>query len=166
MSYVPSHQGGTQTVAAPDALTILEGSLNQSASAATTVKWGTIRNEYGSFSPSVTSAGVITLPSGYHYFLEGGVQANVFSNGWLQYMFYTTAYVGSRAHCYPYGAQDLNWQAADEVARVMIDATSSSVDIYLHIYAGSFANNPVLNQNSGTEYEYVGFGRCVIWRLS
>ena len=170
MSYVPSHVGAVQLLANPDALVFCDVELNGTCSNGTVIEYLNPQTQFGSWTVSITN-GVITLPSGYWYFLEGTTQfypLGDFYNHTLETQWYnetSSAYVGTKTFMAPQiTEQDDQATSRADTARVLIDCTSSGITI----------SNKVLNTNSSTPLNYTlhtqehygSFGRCVIWRLS
>lgn len=172
MSYVPSHQSAL-SLAKPNALTIIQHteSTTQTITVGNKVQIGTIHNWFGSFSPSISSD-AITLPSGYWYYMETGIQTYVIGSftssidtSFQHYNETSSSYVGTKATnfgVYGYSA-DLELFTRDASARALIDCTSSSVEISIKITANDGYNR--INYNSG-HYVNAGIGRSIIWQLN
>jgi len=170
MSYVPSHINPS-LLAQPQALTIIEHTTgtSQTITVGNRVQLGTVHNWYGSFSPTIAT-NKITLPSGYHYYVESTIQAYQVGSfnlsAYVTYKHYdetNTADIGVTATTWQAGSgPDYHTFARDSVARALIDCTSSGIDLSLKISAS--LNCDRINYNSD-QYIYAGLGRSVIWQL-
>ena len=173
MSYVPSHQS-SYPVAQPKALTVIEHttSTNQTITVGNRVDIGTIRNWYGSFSPSI-STNKITLPIGYYYYLETSVQTYAVNNpsNWYytdfsfqHYNETSSANVGTLATNFgAYGySQDLELFSRDACAKLLLDCTSGAIDISIKVVSNDGYDR--MNYTGGNQ-PYSGYGRTVIWQL-
>ena len=173
MSYVPSHRPSTgEELGQPNALTAIEhtGSTTQTISVGNKVEIGTVHNWYGSFTPTISSD-VITLPSGYWYYLETAVQSycvgTLAANMYFTFQHYdetANSNIGTVATNYgQYGASEDNYNfARDASAKLLIDATSAAKDISIKVI--SFTDYDRINYNSGQLYS--GLGRTIIWQLN
>ena len=168
MSYVPSHQAGFK-LAQPQALTFIEhtASTTQTISVGNKVNIGTIYTKFGSFSPTISSD-VLTLPSGYFYYIESAVQG--FKVAFVANCQVSTQHydetnnqsIGTQATVFQVSQADQSLFSRDACARALLDCTSGSRDISLKIT--SVTNFDAVNYNAAG-YVYAGLGRTVIWQL-
>ena len=171
MSYTPSHATNSNVFANPSALTCLIGDQNQtqSASVGAVMTYSTTINWHNSFSPSISS-GIITLDSGYWYFLEASMQladASYNINDYMSYQVYNesgSSYIGTPGLLYTSAGMDSQLTTRDEGTRALIDCTSSSIDVSIKI--SGLSGIGYYNYHPGLSSEYGGLGRCVIWQLS
>tara|TARA_A100001391_G_scaffold129076_1_gene88332 strand:+ start:994 stop:1515 length:522 start_codon:yes stop_codon:yes gene_type:complete len=172
MSYVPSHASAVN-LAKPDALVFIPASESTSnaATVGNLIPLGTPSTKFGTWSPTITSD-VITLPSGYYYYIESSHQIahpSSFNYGYyLEWSIFdetNTANIGVPALMYATVGADSNNVTRDDAAHALIDCTSSGIDISIKITA----NNGIQYVNyfpySGTG-AYFGLGRVIIWRLN
>ena len=170
MSYTPSHVGPVKMLAVPESLGFFDGEIDGACSTGTTIKYLNAQVKFGSWSPSIAS-GVITLPSGYWYFLEGTVQfypLNDFYNHTLESQWYdntNSQYLGQKTFIAPQiTEQDDQPTSRADTARALIDCTSNDIDVKCQIIATNETTN--INYDGHNQYIYGSFGRCVIWRLN
>lgn len=173
MSYVPSHRPTTgNELGQPNALTAIEhtASTTQTVSVGNKINIGTVHNWYGSFTPSISSD-VITLPSGYWYYLETAVQSYVIGAVALNMAFSFQHYnetgganIGTLATNYGlYGiSQDTYAYSRDACAKVLLDCTSTAMNVSIKISDNYLYDR--VNYNSGQELS--GLGRTIIWQLN
>lgn len=172
MTYVPQNSLNCRNVAQPYALTLIAHKQvsDQTATVGNLVKISTTTlNWFGNFTPIVFND-VITLPSGYKYYIESSIQA--YETSTYDYNEYTSVrhynetssnFVGTTGSVITFHAEeDLLW-SRDSVARTSLDCTSSSIDISLRITenVGHTRINYSLDQE-----KYAGVGRTLIWQLN
>lgn len=168
MTYLPdtiiAPPVGACLCAQPTNITLSTGLIIKHISAASWV---------GSLASSLTfnASGSITLPSGYYYYLEstvagyysGSATANAHINTqW--YLSSSSTAIGSEGRT---GRQilqsgDYKTTTADEKAIVLVDATSSAVEVELKV--NSFLNFDYAN-STASQYQYAGYGRALIIQL-
>ena len=133
------------------------------------ILWATNNDLYGSSVCSV-AAGVITLPVGYFYLLEGSVSArgsNIFNLTMQFYNENTSAYVGTESFLSAQLAnagEDFQTFSMDDASRVWVDATATAGSIsFRQKVTSAFINGwdvPQLGPRNWT-----GYGRCLVWRF-
>ena len=125
------------------------------------------------------AAGVITLPVGYYYLLEGAL--DIGRNGGvagantrqIYTQFYdenATSYIGTQS--YQNGEKANNFEdivllSRDETARVWIDATASAASVSWRIQtvaSSAYNASDVLYSKTNPE-RWVGYTRCLVWRF-
>lgn len=128
----------------------------------------------GSLASSLTfnASGSITLPSGYYYYLESTVAgyysaSSATANAHINTQWYlssSSTAIGSegRTSRQIYQSADYKTTTADEKAIVLVDATSSAVEVELKV--NSFFDFNSANSTS-TQYQYAGYGRALIIQL-
>ena len=170
MSYVPSHRNGSQeALAQPNSLVLIPSTIyTTTATYKTSGKIGlqTPTTWYGSWTPSITSD-VITLPSGYYYFIESAQQVYWGAGGDKSYMDVqvydetNSQYIGQlgKAAYHDYGNDEGNTR--DRCAFALIDCSSSGIDISIRI----IQNVGLLSINYQNTSANAGYGRTIIWRL-
>ncbi len=134
MTHIPENSK-LKSVARPNALTVIDHTFSstQTISLNNKVKLNSSNNWFGSFSPTISND-VITLPSGYYYYIESTIQA--YETGTYNGYEYTTvqhydesssALIGTTGTVVSsgYGEDNQLW-SRDSVARVILDCTSSS----------------------------------------
>jgi len=126
------------------------------------------------------AAGVITLPVGYYYLLEGALDigynsGSVASSNTRQIytQFYdenSTSYIGTQS--YQNGEKGNNFEdivllSHDETARVWVDATASAASVSWRIQtvASSCYNRSDLLYPKTNPERWVGYTRCLVWRF-
>ena len=170
MSYVPSHRNSNQeALAQPDSLVIIPSTIYTGTNYLTSGKIGlqAATTWFGSWTPSITSD-VITLPSGYFYFIESAQQVYYGSGGDKSYMDVQVydetnlQYIGQlgRAAYHDYGNDEANTR--DRCAFALIDCSTSSVDISIRI----LTNSGLISMNYTDTTGRAGYGRSIIWRLN
>lgn len=137
---------------------------NISASAGTVIPFDGFTDMVGSTASGYsTSAGVITLPSGYWYVVKGSVQARFNDkSGYVKYIWRdnTNSDLGRRGTLIMQEQPQLF--GGDEFAVCVVDATAGSVDIKLVVE--SIAN--VTSLNNTTDQRVAGWIRAEIWRIT
>lgn len=170
-----TYQVSTSTfdLAVPNDLVFIQHTqgTTQTLTVGNKVQLNTATTKYGTWSPTITSD-VITLPSGYFYYIESSAQFYYESGGSHGSNMYTTQqhydetntqYVGVAGTCFSSQGEDLQLFSRDEKAKTFIDCTSTGIDISLKITANLTHN--YVNYTSG-HYLYSGLGRTIIWRLN
>jgi len=132
---------------------------------------------------TITGVGVITLPAGYYYLLEGSVSVgdtSGTSSGTLNREIYTrfynetaTAYVGTESYQNTIPANQSTDEgevplSRDETARCWIDATGGAVDVSWKVTTANynFNESDAIYPNSAAPGElWVGYTRCLVWRF-
>ncbi len=172
MSYIPENSK-VKELARPNALTVIKHtqSTTQTITVNNKVKLDTINNWFGSFTPTITND-VITLPSGYFYYIESSSQAYIIDSSSYSYNHVTSfqhynetssslaGTIGTVASSY---SEDLQTFSRDSTARLLIDCSSSSAEVSFKIVSNS--NHTHVNYNS-SQYTYAGLGRTIIWQLN
>ena len=131
--------------------------------------WGSTENLYGTNICTV-NAGTITLPSGYYYLLEGSSAPAGSASGSgvgavLTIQFYNetvSSYQGTQGfHRGGISSNQDIYQpfSKDEMAKVWIDASGSSVDVSLRIVSFNEFSN------IDTTQRWNGESRCLVWRF-
>ncbi len=171
MTYIPTNTS-TKKLAQPSALTVIEhtASTTQTISVGNKINIGTVHNWYASFTPTITN-NIITLSSGYYYYLESSIQAyktgSFITNMYLTTQHYdetNTQNIGIPGTTFQWSQQDSSTFSRDACARTLIDCSSSSLDVSLKIIASTGFDR--INYNGGAYDVYNGRGRTVIWRLN
>lgn len=135
------------------------------------IQWATVDTFRGSSVCSVLS-GVITLPVGYYYLLEGAVGCLSSVDVWdAHFQFYdenASAYVGTKGYLSgDIGTAGEHYDAfsMDDCARLWIDATSSAGSISLR--QQSLVKGPVTNFDAAGPggRQNTGYSRCLVWRF-
>jgi len=134
------------------------------------ILWAVNDDLYGSSVCSVAS-GVITLPVGYYYLLEGSTSArssiDVFNFTMQFYDENSSAYVGTESFLsanYANVGEDFQTFSMDDASRVWVDATSTAGSI-------SFRQKITSTNINGWDVAQVGprnwtgYGRCLVWRF-
>ena len=166
-------QTDTFDLAVPNDLVFIEHTqgTSQALTVGNKVQLGTATVKYGSWTPTISND-VITLPSGYFYFIESSAQFYYESGGshntnlWTTQQHYdetNSQYVGVSGTCFTSQGEDIQTFSRDERAKLFVDCTNSSIDISLKITANQTHN--YVNYTSG-HYLYTGLGRTIIWRLN
>ena len=138
----------------------------------------------GSNIATISGAGVITLPSGYYYLLEGSLSIGDSSgtsfsttNRDIYTRFYnetTASYVGTESYQNTIPPNQSTDEAEaplskDETARCWIDATGGAVDLSWKISNVLYSNynqSDAIYPNSAASGElWVGYTRCLVWRF-
>tara|TARA_A100000164_G_scaffold211672_1_gene187613 strand:- start:3426 stop:3947 length:522 start_codon:yes stop_codon:yes gene_type:complete len=172
MSFIPDNSKA-KSLAKPNALTVISHtqSTTQTITVDNKVELDTINNWYGSFTPTISSD-VITLPSGYFYYIESATQA--YTTGTYSYNHATsfqhydetnsvyTGTIGSVVSSYTESQQTFS---RDSVARLLIDCSSSSINISFKVQDNSGNGHTHVNYNAA-QYTYAALGRTVIWQLN
>ena len=167
MSYVPSHRDSNQEgLAQPDSLVLIPSVVNSGYVTSGKIGLQTPTVWFGSWTPSITS-NVITLPSGYYYFIESAQAVHYGDGGHLSYMeaqVYdetNSSYIGQLGRCayHDYGHQADNTR--DGAAFALIDCVSSGIDISVKLKT----NSGLRSINHTDSSNRAGYGRTVIWRL-
>ena len=170
MSYVPSHAGGL--LGQPESLVFIP--MTQSTSQApvvdTAINLDAAQVQFGSWSVSITSD-IITLPSGYYYFVEACAQAYYTSSAsgsdYLTTQIYdetNTQYIGVKGTCWRSSGEDTQLESRDEKCRAFIDCTSSGITVSIKTQAKTSNMNRV-NYSADIFTNTSGSGRVIIWRL-
>jgi len=167
MSYVPSHIG--QVLMNPSALAVCTPANNTSSAVGADVQFNAASDFFGSLASALSfSSGVITLPSGYFYFIEGSTQTyatSLNSNTYCEYQWHDgTGYIGSHGRVVQQRNPGLQLTGRDEKAFILVDATSGAVSVSLRITSVNQVYSTGLN-NLTLQYVYAGMGRATIWRL-
>ena len=134
------------------------------------ILWATNEDLYGSSVCSV-AAGVITLPVGYYYLLEGSVSARSDINTFnLTMQFYdenASAYAGTESFLSAQLAnagEDFQTFSMDDASRLWVDATGGAGSV-------SFRQKVTSTSIDGWDVAQVGprnwtgYGRCLVWRF-
>ena len=144
------------------------GGLNNS------FQWAQTEEHYGTSVCSVAS-GVITLPVGYYYLLEGSCGIYGASNIYdLTIQFYnenTNAYVGTKGfYSGQLGNAGEHYRtfSLDDCARLWVDATSSTFNVSLKQQAASGGSVTAFDQPqpAAGSRKWVGYSRCLVWRFT
>jgi len=167
MSYVPSHLG--QILMNPSALAVCTPANNTSSAVGADIQFNTASDFFGSLAASLSfSSGVITLPTGYYYFIEGSTQTYAQYLNSLTHCEYQwhdgTGYVGSHGRVVQQRIPDLQLTGRDEKAFVLVDASAGAVSVSLRITSVNKIYSTGINSTS-SQYIYAGMGRATIWRL-
>jgi len=167
MSYVPSHIG--QVLMNPSALAVCTPANNTSSAVGADVQFNAASDFFGSLAASLSfSSGVITLPTGYFYYVEGSTQSyatSLNSNTYCEYKWHNgTGYIGSHGRVVQQRNPDLQLTGRDEKAFILVDATSGAVSVSLRITSVNQVWASGLNSTTA-QYIYAGMGRATIWRL-
>lgn len=167
MSYVPSHIG--QTLMNPSAIAVCTPANNTSSTVGSDIQFNAAVDFFGSLTTSLSfSSGVITLPSGYYYFLEGSTQTYAqFLNSLThcEYQWHDgTGFIGSHGRVVQQQIPDIQLTGRDEKAFILVDATAGAVSVSLRITSVDRIFASGVNSTS-TQYIYAGMGRATIWRL-
>lgn len=155
-------------IASPASINFVTFSHNVSATIGTTISAASISATLGS--ALTLSSGSVVLPSGYWYYIEAAVQAQVpvgdtSVSDFLDIQWHDGAsYVGSIGRTCPYDRADAATAARDEKALALIDATSASVSVALRV-VGVGGLVTVVN-STGTHYQYAGGSRAMIIQLA
>lgn len=134
------------------------------------IQWANVDTLRGTSVCSVAS-GVITLPVGYYYLLEGTLGAVSNIKVWdMHHQFYdenASAYVGTKGFMSAeIGTQGEHYDAfsMDDCARLWVDATASAASISLRQQA--LVNGPVVAFDSNLNgRRWTGYSRCIVWRF-
>ena len=132
MTHIPENSV-LRSVAKPNALTIIDHTLSstQTVSLNNKVKLNSSNNWFGSFSPTISND-IITLPSGYYYYIESSIQA--YETGTYNGNEYTTiqhydedasALIGTPSSVVTSYGEDNKLWSRDSVARIILDCTTS-----------------------------------------
>jgi hypothetical protein len=169
MSYFPNYTA--QTLINPDALCVCSATNNTSSAVGSDVQFSAANDFIGSLASSLSfSSGVITLPAGYYYFLEGSTQTYNSSSlnttaTYCEYQWHdgtTGQGTHGRTAMNPYTDQQLTGR--DEKALVLVDATAGAVSYSLQVTSVNRVDASGLN-STVLHYIYAGMGRAIIWRL-
>ncbi|MBI05345.1 MAG: hypothetical protein CMM54_00020 [Rhodospirillaceae bacterium] len=159
------HQTGTSS-----GLAQLRDASSTTAGLNAIIQWATVDTFRGSSVCSVSS-GVITLPAGYYYLLEGVVGCLSTSAGWdAHFQFYdenASAYVGTKAYLSgDIGTEGEHYDAfsMDDCARLWVDATSSAGSISLREQAVVGPLDRFDTAGPGGR-QNTGYSRCLVWRF-
>ena len=168
MSYVPSHIG--QALISPAALCVCSATNNTASAVGSDVQFSAAADFIGTLASSLSfSSGVITLPSGFWYFLEGSTQAydTAFSASmFCQYQWHDgTTGRGSHGRVAHPPAADAQLSGRDEKAFHLVDATGGAVSFSLRITAKNSVDTTGLN-STASQSNLAGMGRAIIWRLN
>lgn len=172
MSYIPDNSKA-KSLAKPNALTVIKHTqgTSQTITVDNKVELDTINNWYGSFTPTISSD-VITLPSGYFYYIESAAQA--YANAGYSYNHVTSfqhydetnsSYVGTIGTLASSYTESQQTFSRDSVARFLVDCSSSSINISFKIQDNPGTGHSHINYNSG-QVAYAALGRTVIWQLN
>ncbi len=126
------------------------------------------------------SSGIITLPVGYYYLLEASLSAgdayNVSTHGTRQIytQFYdenSSAYIGTQSYQNgekPNADDDSVLFSRDDTARCWIDASSSegSVSWKMQTITNSTYDRSDVQYTQSPQQLWVGYTRCLVWRLN
>lgn len=122
----------------------------------------------GSWTPTIIS-NVITLSAGYYYYLETTQQAyysgSAGNNAYIEHYWYdegAATQKGTTGMVHKTNYEDTLLTSYDEIACALIDASASAVDVSVRM--GNFLGFNLIN-STGSQYEYAGLGRQLIWRL-
>ena len=134
------------------------------------IQWATVDTFHGSSVCSVLS-GVITLPVGYYYLLEGVLGCLSTTNVWdMHHQFYdenASAYVGTKGYMsgdLGNAGEHLDAFSMDDCARLWVDATSGAASISLREQA--LVNGPVSHFDSNANgRRFTGYSRLLVWRF-
>ena len=171
MTHIPENSV-LRSVAKPNALTVIDHTLSstQTISLNNKVNLNSSNNWFGSFSPTINND-IITLPSGYYYYIESSIQA--YETGTYNGNEYTTiqhydesssSLIGTTGTVVSAGyGEDIYLWSRDSVARVILDCTSSSKNISIKITENS--GHTHVNYNLD-QVSYAGSGRTTIWQLN
>lgn len=124
-------------------------------------------SKFGAWTPTISSD-VITLDSGYYYYIQSAPQFYHDPSGTLGYTTHqhynetSSSYIGIPGTCYSPGIEESTNFTRDESCKLFVDCTSSSIDISIKVTANT--NNTHVNYNAA-QYVYGGLGRTIIWRL-
>lgn len=167
MSYVPSHIG--QALISPNALCVCSAANNTSSAVGSDVQFNAAADFIGSLASLLSfSSGVITLPAGYWYFLEGSTQAydtNFSSSMFCQYRWHVGASgQGTHGRVVHPPAADGQLSGRDEKAFLFIDATAGAVSVSLRVTGKTSVDTNGLN-STASQSNLAGMGRAIIWRL-
>lgn len=171
MSYLPNYKN-TAVLATPASFVIIPSLTATSGFILSTgmkAPLASPQTMVGTLTPTITN-NVITLPSGYYYYLEMTQQAYFSgavpgSDAYVEQMWYnetSSSYFGTAGRINQSTFEDGLLISYDEVACAFLDATSSSIDVSARIK--SFSGFQELNYSSG-QSPYGGFGRQLIWQL-
>tara|TARA_B000000557_G_scaffold228188_1_gene199581 strand:- start:2059 stop:2580 length:522 start_codon:yes stop_codon:yes gene_type:complete len=172
MTHIPENSK-LRSVAKPSALTVIDHTFSstQTITLNNRVKLNSSNNWFGSFSPTISND-IITLPSGYYYYIESTIQAYETGNysGWNEYTTIqhydesSSGLIGTPGSVVTagYGEDNKLW-SRDSVARVILDCTSSSKNISVKITENS--EHTHVNYNLA-QVIYSGGGRTTIWQLN
>ena len=171
MTHIPENSV-LRSVAKPNALTVIDHTLSstQTISLNNKVNLNSSNNWFGSFSPTINND-IITLPSGYYYYIESSIQA--YETGTYNGNEYTTiqhydesssSLIGTTGTVVSagYGEDNYLW-SRDSVARVILDCTSSSKNISIKITENSSHTHVNYSLDQAV---YAGSGRTTIWQLN
>ena len=172
MTFIQQNSIDNRNVAQPEALTVIAHTqgTSQSITIGNKVQLNTVYNWFGSFTPTISND-VITLPAGYFYYVESMAQVyEVNSYGYnehttLQHYNETSSSLIGTSCTYAtsgYGEDNLDF-SRDSIARVLLDCSSSAIDITFKITANSGHSH--INYNSD-QHGWAGMGRTVIWQLN
>ena len=167
MSYVPSHIG--QALINPSALCVCSANNNTASAVGSDVQFSAAADFIGSLASLLSfSSGIITLPSGFWYFLEGSTQAydtSFSSSMYCQYQWHDgTTGQGSHGRVVHPPTADAQLTGRDEKAFFFVDATAGAVSVSLRVTGKTSVDTTGLNSTSA-QYIYAGMGRAIIWRL-
>lgn len=173
MSYYPLEL--KDLVAEPNALVFVPHveSSNQSVVVGNKIQLSTPLSKFGTWIPTISND-VITLGSGYYYFIQSAPQFYGYDENSLvwytdhQHYDETNAqYIGVPATAWSLGLEDRTNFSRDEACKLFVDCTNNSLDISLKIKLNNL--NDYVNFNAfahgTTQYLLSGLGRTIIWRL-
>lgn len=160
--------GSTEHKAIPEALALLTLSSQGAPTTDSVLNLSSINNVQGT-SGIVISAGSMTLPGGYWYYLEGSSQAisgTFDTNDQLQYRWYnnnTATYFGAR------GRVAFNWTSSDQLlssyderaVALIYAATDTAVSLRCVLNSGITGTNNI----SEPQYIYAALGRALVIKL-
>ena len=172
MTFIQQNSINNRIVAQPEALSVIEHTqgTSQSITVNNKVQLNTVHKWFGNFTPTISSD-VITLPAGYFYYLES--MSQVYETGVYGYDEHTTfqhynetssSLVGTPCTYVTsgYGEDTIDF-SRDSIARVLLDCSSSAIDISFKITANNGHSH--INYNYD-QHGYAGMGRTVIWQLN
>ena len=168
MSYVPSHRtSSTEALAPPNALVYIPAYTHPTNTYFTN---GTIPQDtpvvwFGSWTPSITNH-IITLPSGYYYFVESAHSAYYGSTRYANtninvYDETNSQNLGQLGKCVYWDLGKAESYVRDNAAFALIDCVSSGIDISIR----SSGNSGLTSINYVDTVGYAAQGRTIIWRL-
>ena len=169
MSFYPSNNL-KDLVAEPSDLVFLThtASTTQAITISNKVQLSSSVSKFGSWTPTISSD-VITLDTGYYYYVQSAPQFYHSTGGTLGYVTHqhynetSSSYIGTPGTCFSPGFEETASFSRDESCKLFIDCISSSVNISLKVTANT--NQTHVNYNA-VQYVYGGLGRTIIWRLN
>ena len=168
MSYNPEQV--QDLVAQPNALVFLPHTVGttQTITLGNKIQLSTPVSQFGTWTPTISND-VITLDSGYYYFIQSAPQfyhSTGGTSGYVTHQHYnetSSSYIGTPGTCFSPGFEETASFSRDESCKLFIDCISSSVNISLKVTANT--NQTHVNYNA-VQYVYGGLGRTIIWRLN